>query len=121
MRRLARIGLIILFFPPTLAAVGGWLVTPAYLHPIRRELTPDLVRGADATFSQLRTRRVDFEVRASDGVLPRGWKVRAPQPSSNWVLLFHGVADNRAGVLEHARVLLQGGYNVVMMDSRAHG
>jgi alpha-beta hydrolase superfamily lysophospholipase len=112
--------MIVLFFPPTLAAVGGWLVAPAYLHPIRRELTPDLVRDADATFSQLHTQREDFQVRASDGVLLRGWKVRV-RPSSNWVLLFHGVADNRAGVLEHARLLLQGGYNVVMMDARAHG
>jgi len=121
MRRIIRIGLIIALFPPTLAAVGGWLVAPAYLHPIRRELTPDLIRGADATFTQLYTKREDFDVRASDGVMLRGWKVPAPLPSSNWVLVFHGVADNRAGVLEHARVLLLGGYNVVMMDARAHG
>ena len=121
MRRIVRIGLIILLFPPTLAAVGGWLVAPAYLHPIRRELTPDLVQGADATFAQLHTKREDFDLLASDGVLLRGWKVRAPQPGSNWVLVFHGVADNRAGVLEHARLLLLGGYNVVMMDARAHG
>ncbi len=121
MRRLARIGLIILFFPPTLAAVGGWVFAPAYLHPLRRELAPDLIRGADATFTQIRAQREDFDVRASDGVLLRGWKVRAAKPGSNWVLLFHGVADNRVGVLEHARVLLLGGYNVVMMDARAHG
>jgi alpha-beta hydrolase superfamily lysophospholipase len=36
-------------------------------------------------------------------------------------LVYHGVADNRMGVLEHARILLLAGYSVVMMDSRAHG
>ena len=39
----------------------------------------------------------------------------------NWVLLFHGVADNRMGVLGFADFLLRHGYGVVMMDSRAHG
>ena len=60
-------------------------------------------------------------MRASDGSILRGWKVRSVNPSGDWVLLFHGVADNRMGVLEHALVLLAAGYNVVMMDARAHG
>jgi len=125
-RRPLRIALIILFFPPTLAAVGGWLVGPSFLHPIRRELTPALIRDADVSFAQIHAQREQFDVRASDGVLLRGWKVRAANlplanPGGNWVLLFHGVADNRIGVLEHARVLLLAGYNVIMMDARAHG
>ena len=60
-------------------------------------------------------------MRAADGALLRGWKVRAAKPNGAWVLLFHGVADNRYGMTEHARLLLQAGYNVVMMDARAHG
>ena len=47
MRRPIRILLIILLFPPTLAAVGGWLAGPSFLHPIRRALSPDLIRQAD--------------------------------------------------------------------------
>ncbi len=43
------------------------------------------------------------------------------EPNGDWVLLFHGVADNRTGVLEHGRILLLAGYDVVMMDARAHG
>jgi hypothetical protein len=35
--------LIFIIVPPVLAAAAGWLVAPAYLHPIRRELTPDLI------------------------------------------------------------------------------
>jgi alpha-beta hydrolase superfamily lysophospholipase len=121
MRRSIRILLIILLFPPTLAAVGGWLAGPSFLHPIRRALTPELVREADVTFEQIGVHRDSFDVRTSDGVLLRGWKVRAAKPNENWILVYHGVADNRMGVLEHARVLLMAGYGVVMMDSRAHG
>jgi alpha-beta hydrolase superfamily lysophospholipase len=120
-RRLIRIALILLLFPPLLAAVGGWLAGPAFLHPIRRELTPDLIREADASFAVTGGTREDFDVRAPDGALLRGWKVRPKNPNGNWVLLFHGVADNRVGVIGQSEFLLRAGYSVVMMDARAHG
>src|SRR5467141_4110260 len=118
---LIRIALILLLFPPLLAAVAGWFAGPAFLHPIRRELTPDLIREADASFAATGASREDFEVRAPDGVLLRGWKVRPKNPNGNWVLLFHGVADNRVGVIGQSEFLLRAGYSVVMMDARAHG
>lgn len=120
-RRLIRIALILLFFPPLLAAVAGWFAGPAFLHPIRRELTPDLIREADASFSVTGATREDFDVRASDGVLLRGWRVRPRNPNGSWVLLFHGVADNRIGVIGQSEFLLRAGYSIVMMDARAHG
>ncbi len=120
-RRLIRILLILLFLPPILAGVAGWLVAPSFLHPIRRELTPDLIREADASFAHSGGRREDFNVRAPDGVLLRGWIVRPDHPNGNWVLLYHGVADNRVGVVGHSEFLLRSGYSVVMMDARAHG
>ena len=80
-----------------------------------------MVRHADVTFGQIGAHREEFEVRAPDGAMLRGWKVRAAAENRSWVLLFHGVADNRYGMTEHARLLLQLGYGVVMMDSRAHG
>jgi alpha-beta hydrolase superfamily lysophospholipase len=119
--RLIRIALILLLFPPILAAVGGWLAGPAFLHPIRRELSPDLIREADASFAVTGATRQDFEVRAPDGELLRGWKVRPKNPNGSWVLLFHGVADNRVGVVGQSEFLLRAGYGVVMMDARAHG
>jgi uncharacterized protein len=120
-RRLTRIAILLVFFPPLLAAVGGWLAGPAFLHPLRRELTPDLIREADASFSVTRGTREDFEVRAGDGTILNGWKVRPKNPSGNWVLLFHGVADNRVGVIGQSEFLLRAGYSVLMMDARAHG
>ena len=120
-RRLIRIALILLLFPPLLAAVAGWLAGPAFLHPIRRELTPDLIREADASFAVTGSTREDFEVLAADGVVLRGWKVRPKNPNGSWVLVFHGVADNRVGVVGQSEFLLRAGYSIVMMDARAHG
>jgi len=121
MRRSLRILLIVFLFPPLLAAVAGWMAGPGFLHPIRRELTPDMIRDAKNTFGPMGAQCDEFDVRASDGVLLRGWKVRPVNPNGSWALVFHGVADNRTGVLEHGRVLLKAGYGVVLMDSRSHG
>lgn len=120
-RRLIRIALILLLFPPLLAAIAGWLVAPGFLTPIRRELTPDIIREADASFAVTHSFRRDFDVHAPDGVLLRGWKVTPPNPNGSWVLLFHGVADNRVGVIGQSEFLLHAGYSVVMMDARGHG
>jgi hypothetical protein len=119
MRRLVRIFFILALTLTLLAAGMGWLAGPSFLHPLRRELTPDLIREADSAFSQIGAHYEDFDGRAADGVLLRGWKVRSAKPNGNWVLVFHGVADNRAGVLGQAQLLLQAGYGVVMMDARA--
>lgn len=121
MRRPARFLLKLLLIPPVLAAIVGWVVAPWFLHPVRRALTPDLIHNADIGFAQVHARREDFSVKARDGALLRGWKVRAAEPNGDWVILFHGVADSRIGVVEHALILLPAGYDVVMMDARAHG
>jgi uncharacterized protein len=120
-RRLIRILLILLLLPPILAGIAGWLVAPGFLHPIRREFTPDLIREADASFTHSGGHREDFNVRAPDGILLHGWIVRPDHPNGSWVLLFHGVADNRVGVIAQSEFLLRAGYSVVMMDARAHG
>jgi len=104
-----------------MAAVMGWIVAPNFLHPERRPLTPDLVRDADISFAHHHAQREDFPVTAPDGAPLRGWKVRPRDPNGSWVLVFHGVADNRMGVIGQAEVLLGAGYGVVMMDARAHG
>jgi alpha-beta hydrolase superfamily lysophospholipase len=119
--RLIRIALILVLFPAALSVAAGWMGAPGFLHPLRRELTPDMVRDADVTFKQIGARREDLEIRAKDGTALRGWRVRPAIPNGSWVMVFHGVADNRYGMTEHARLLLQAGYGVVMMDSRAHG
>jgi pimeloyl-ACP methyl ester carboxylesterase len=51
----------------------------------------------------------------------RGWKVRPKRSNGDWVILFHGIADNRTGNSGHAEFLLRHRYSLVMVDSRAQG
>jgi alpha-beta hydrolase superfamily lysophospholipase len=108
-----------LLLAPILAAFAGRALGPGLLHPknlnpVRSQQTEDMLRRTGGT-------KEDFVVRTPDGIELRGWKVRARSPNSDWILLFHGVSDNRTGVLGHAELLLRHGYSIVMMDSRAHG
>ena len=112
---------LILLAVPLLAAGAGILLGSGLLRPMKKPLTPEQVALADAALARVRATREDFDVLAGDGVILRGWKVRTPASNGDWVLLFHGVSDNRTGVTGHAELLLRNGYGVVMMDARAHG
>jgi len=118
--RIAGVGLLALLAAEALAGNG---VGSGILHPPRRELTSELVAKADAAFTRVHAAREDFEVVASDGVRLRGWKVRPASGTAtgDWVLLYHGQADNRAGMIGQAEMLLRYGNSVVMMDARGHG
>lgn len=114
-----RVILVLVLLSPGIAALVGGRIGPGILHPMnlnpqRFEQTVQMLQRTGAT-------KEDFEVRAPDGVELRGWKIRPRTPNGDWVLLFHGLSDNRSGVLGHAEFLLRHGYSVAMMDSRAHG
>ncbi len=86
-----------------------------------RPLTPSSIRATKRVLETVGATPEGFTVPAPDGVLLRGWKVRPPGANGDWVLLFHGVSDNRTGMTGQAALLLRHGYSVVMMDARAHG
>lgn len=119
MRRIAYIVLALLALAAICSGVVGNVVGSGALHPAR--LAPDRTVQTQAMLRRTGAKKKDFEVRAPDGVKLFGWKVRPPSPNGEWLLLYHGVSDNRTGVLGHAEFLLRNGYSVVMMDSRAHG
>jgi alpha-beta hydrolase superfamily lysophospholipase len=86
-----------------------------------RPLTRELIQESDRIWQKVDAIPDGFEVRAPDNVRLRGWKVRPRFANGDWVLLLHGVSDNRTGMTGQAGLLLRHGYSVVMMDSRAHG
>jgi alpha-beta hydrolase superfamily lysophospholipase len=96
------------------ASIGGGILHPARLNRIRIPETDQMLERTGATKS-------DFHVQASDNIALRGWKLCPPAPNGDWVILYHGVSDNRTGVIGHAEFLLRHGYCVVGMDSRDHG
>ncbi len=119
MRRIAYVAIVLLVLAPIGAGFVGHAIGPGVLHPTR--LNPERTEQTAQVLARTGATKEDFTVQASDGVELRGWKVRAPTPSGDWVLLFHGVSDNRSGTLGHAEFLVRHGYGVMMMDSRAHG
>src|SRR5580658_1988272 len=122
MRRLTFVAIVVVVALALLSAVSGYIgnaIGPGVLHPAN--LNPERLQEAEQAFKRTSAAKTDFAVRANDGVELRGWKVVPASPNGDWVLLFHGVSDNRTGGLGHSEFLLRHGYSVVMMDSRAHG
>jgi uncharacterized protein len=103
------------------SAVVGELLGRGVLHPMVRPLTPPSILASERVLQTIGASSEDLAVMAPDGVLLHGWKVRPPRVSGDWVLLFHGVSDNRTGMTGQAALLLRHGYCVIMMDGRAHG
>lgn len=98
------------------SGIGPWI-----LRPMRKPLTPDLIAKADAIFMRDGAKQEEFDIRAPDGIMLRGWKIRAQTPNGDWVLLFHGIVDNRASMAPFADFLLHAGYGAIMMDAREQG
>jgi pimeloyl-ACP methyl ester carboxylesterase len=105
----------------SLPASASGIFAPFILHPVRHEITPDQVTAADQAFARSGATREDLVATAHDGIVLRGWKVRAAHPNGSWVLLLHGRSQNRLSMMGYANFLLSSGYSVVMMDARAHG
>jgi alpha-beta hydrolase superfamily lysophospholipase len=118
-RRAIYITIIFLLLVPVLAGLAGNAIGPRFLHPAR--FNPERSRHAQEMFRRTKTSGQDFVVQARDNAELHGWKIRAAEPNGDWVLLFHGISDNRTGMLGAAELLLRHGLSVVMMDSRAHG
>jgi alpha-beta hydrolase superfamily lysophospholipase len=119
MRRIAYFVIVLLALAPVLAAFVGHAIGSGVLHPMR--LNPERLEQTAQMLARTGATKEDFAVKATDGVELRGWKVRPVAPTRDWVILFHGVSDNRSGTLGYAEFLLRHGYSVVMMDARAHG
>lgn len=119
MKRILYILLAIVLILPLAAAGIGTQLGAVVLHPAK--LNPERTEQTSAMLTRTGAVKQDFEVRAADGAVLKGWKVLPPRPNGDWVLLYHGVSDNRTGNLGHGEFLLRHGYSLVMMDSRAHG
>lgn len=50
-----------------------------------------------------------------------GWWIDSPTSSDKAVIIIHGYGDSRAGALAWAPVWLEIGFNVLLIDLRAHG
>jgi uncharacterized protein len=61
----------------------------------------------------------DVTFPSSDGTDLAGWYL--PSRNGAAVVLMHGAGSTRSGVLEHAAVLAEHGFGVLLFDARGHG
>ena len=93
--------------------------TTVHLKPNR--LTTQNTENARSLAATAGARLEDAEIRSSDGVALKGWFFRSTNQLAEPVILLHGQADNRKGMLGIASFLLRAGYHVLIPDARAHG
>ncbi len=115
---------------PSAAIVALWLAACATagsisadraLHPARQPLTPAAEAQASAMADADHATLHQAAITASDGAVLRAWYIRPALGNGDAVILLHGQADNRLGMLGPAALLLRHGYSVLMPDARAQG
>jgi alpha-beta hydrolase superfamily lysophospholipase len=126
--------LIIFIFLNIVAAFHAYKFTHFYGNTTKPSKKPELMSGWEKTETILLG--VDypkrpitstpanpyqaFQVTTFDGVALEGWYV-PKQNAKGTVILFHGHGGNRSGVVNEADAFNNFGYNVCMVDFRAHG
>jgi fermentation-respiration switch protein FrsA (DUF1100 family) len=105
---------------PTILALA--MVTGLTLLTVAQGLAATTVPPTQLTAATPADKGLEFqEVTAttSDGVALSGWYI--PSANGAAVVLRHGAGSTRSGTLDHAAVLAEDGYGVLMMDARGHG
>lgn len=100
--------------------VAGCVAAEWAVHPLRRAVTQDdqlrAISIAQSGHAVLQSVSI-----AAGGVVLRAWYIRPVQGNGDAVILLHGQADNRTGMLGAADMLLRHGYSVLLPDARAQG
>ena len=99
--------------------LGTILLTHNALHAPPRFTASST--DADALARNTASTWEDVRVIAGDGVQLDGWRFTAREPNGSVVILLHGIADDRLGMLAHASFLLRNGFSVLLPDLRGHG
>lgn len=102
-------------------AVIGIIAAEGALHPHRLPLGAGDEARARAVAAHNYATLAEVNITGADGALLRAWMIRPSNPNSDAVILLHGQADNRSGMLTSAQTLLGHGYSVLLPDARAHG
>ncbi|MGA2349379.1 MAG: alpha/beta fold hydrolase [Terracidiphilus sp.] len=104
-----------------LSAAIGMIAAEGALHPARRvpKVADEVL--AQAVAARNHSHLADADLTAGDGVTLRAWSIRPERGNGDAVILLHGQADSRAGMLGNADLLLRYGYTVLLPDARAHG
>ena len=99
----------------------GIVAIEGALHPGRLPLTREDRSHARVIASRYRATFDEVAIAAGDQASLRAWSMRPSGWNGSEIILLHGQADNRAGMLGTADMLLRNGYAVLLPDARGHG
>ena len=74
----------------------------------------------DASFYQ-DLEKTGCTVTAHEGYTLHAELLRNPEPTARYIILSHGITDNRFGSLKYVRMYLDLGFNCIIYDLRGHG
>jgi uncharacterized protein len=102
--------------------MAGVFVAEGALHPARRTLSAEDENRAREMMQGRGDALGDVSMIASDGARLNAWSIQPTNARGGmWVLLLHGLGDNRMGMLGYAEMFLNHGFSVLLPDARAHG
>ena len=103
-----------------LAILAGAVLCENALHIPQQARIVNPAETAEKLARETRSSWQLVEIAAADGAILKAWFYSPPSPRGA-VILLHGIADTRRGVLGHARLLLENRYAVLTPDARGHG
>ena len=115
-RRVIRI--VVVWYAVFCAILAIFLGELAF-HPQRIRIKER--QSAEGTATRFGATLRDVSVVARDGSHLQGWFARPAKANGDAVILFHGVGDNREGMMGFAELFLSSGFVVLVPDSRAQG
>src|SRR6201987_4184195 len=111
-RRLVLYALVLLLGYAFLCGAGGIFVAEAALHPGRRVLLESNREHAEGMAQLHDSQLTDVSVTGVDGNTLRGWLLHPRQDNHVFVMLLHGLSDNRMGMVGYAELFVSHGSNV---------
>jgi fermentation-respiration switch protein FrsA (DUF1100 family) len=116
-RRLLILAIVYLGF----CAFIGYFLAEGALHPRRKPISEKSKQKASAIAEKVQSNLQNVRTFATDQTKLAAWYFESSKPTSKTVLLFHGLSDNRGGMVGYSLFLLREQYNVLIPDWRAHG
>lgn len=95
----------------------GWVATAAAF--LRSTLLPASSLQSQPEDWNLQGETIRFD--ASDGATLEAWAIRCQNTDAPWILCVHGLHSNRSELLSIALALHQAGFQLLLLDLRAHG